>query len=150
VVKWIGYSLHHSDEENTMDDNANKPDEKILYKQECYLIQGAVFEVYREMGSGFLEAVYQECLEREFVNRNIPFEAQVQLSLAYKGEALRQQYKADFICYDTIIVELKAVKDIGDEHRAQVFNYLKATGLRLGLLVNFGHHPKATVDRIVI
>jgi GxxExxY protein len=133
-----------------MDAEPKNPTEKILYKQECYAIQGAVFEVYREMGSGFLEAVYQECLEREFVNRNIPFEAQVVLSLSYKGERLHQGYKADFICYNRVIVELKTVKDIGDDHRAQVFNYLKATGLRLGLLVNFGHYPKATIERIVL
>lgn len=123
---------------------------EILFKEEVYAIQGAVFEVYREMGCGFLEAVYQECLEKELAARDIPFETKKQLSLEYKGEVLQQVYRPDFICYGNIIVELKALKDISDEHRAQVFNYLKATGLRLGLLVNFGHYPKATVERIIL
>jgi GxxExxY protein len=123
---------------------------KILYKDEVYAIQGAVFDVYREMGCGFLEPVYQECLEKELKVRGIPFESQKELKLSYKGEALNLIYKPDFVCYSTIIVELKAVKAIDDVHRAQVFNYLKATGLRLGLLVNFGHYPKATVERIIM
>jgi len=123
---------------------------KILYKEESYAIQGAVFEVYQEIGCGFLEAVYQECLTKELKRQNIPFSAQVELFISYKGEKLLQTYKPDFICYDKIIVELKAVKDVGDEHRAQVFNYLRISGMRLGLLVNFGHFPKATVERIVL
>ncbi|KAA0221549.1 GxxExxY protein [candidate division KSB1 bacterium] len=123
---------------------------EILYKDEGYAIQGAIFEVYREMGCGFLEAVYQECLAKEFSRRNVPFASQVDLTIFYKGEKLQQAYKPDFICYDKIIVELKAVKAIDDVHRAQVFNYLKATGLRLGLLVNFGHYPKATIERIIL
>jgi len=124
--------------------------EKILYKEECYAIQGAVFEVYREMGCGFLEAVYQECLEKELSCKGIPFQSQVQLVLTYKSERLDQTYKPDFICYGKIIIELKAVKDIGDDHRAQMFNYLKTTGMRLGLLVNFGHYPKATIERFIL
>jgi GxxExxY protein len=122
----------------------------ILYKDECYQIQGAVFEVYREMGCGFLEAVYQECLERELKLRNIPFMAQSVLKLEYKGEALTQIYKPDLICFDSIIVELKAISATSGEHQAQVLNYLKATGMRLGLLVNFGCYPKATVERLVL
>lgn len=128
------------------DQNMNK----ILYRDEVYAIQGAVFDVYREMGCGFLEPVYQECLEKELMVRGIPFESQKELRLRYKGEVLNLTYKPDLICYGTIIVELKAGKEIDDVHRAQVFNYLKATGLRLGLLVNFGHYPKATVERIVM
>ena len=128
----------------------SKTDNQILYKDECYAIQGAVFEVYREMGSGFLESVYQECLEKEFCSRSIPFESQKWLKLAYKGEPLEQAYKADIVCYGSIIVEIKAVRETTGDHRAQVFNYLKASGLRLGLLVNFGHYPKATVERIVL
>jgi GxxExxY protein len=124
--------------------------DNILYKNECYQIQGAVFEVYREMGCGFLEAVYQECLVRELKLRNIPFVAQPTLKLGYKGEALCQTYKPDLICFDTIIVELKAISAISGEHRAQVLNYLKATGIKLGLLVNFGCYPKATVERLVL
>jgi GxxExxY protein len=127
----------------------DKP-EKIVYREESYAIQGAVYEVYREMGCGFLEAVYQECLQKELTSRNIPFSAQLELSLAYKGEPLLQTYRPDLICYNKIIVELKAIKDVENEHRAQVFNYLKSTGYRLGLLVNFGHYPKATIERIVI
>ncbi len=123
---------------------------KVLYKEEVYAIQGAAFDVYREMGCGFLEPVYQECLEKELKVRGIPFESQKELKLSYKGEALNLIYKPDLVCYRTIIVELKAVKAIDDVHRAQVFNYLKATGLRLGLLVNFGHYPKATVERIIM
>ena len=123
---------------------------KILFKDEVYAIQGAIFDVYREMGCGFLELVYQECLEKEFKSRGIPFEPQKELRLSYKEEVLNLSYKPDLVCYGVIIVELKAVKEIDDIHRAQVFNYLKATGLRLGLLVNFGHYPKATVERIVM
>lgn len=123
---------------------------KILYKEECYNIQGAIFEVYKEMGSGFLESVYQECLEIELKSKNIPFLPQEQLKIKYKKEILNQTYKPDFICYDKIIVELKTAKDITDEHRAQVFNYLKATEFRLGIIVNFGHYPKAQVERIII
>ncbi len=123
---------------------------KILFREEVYAIQGAIFDVYREMGCGFLEPVYQECLEKELKIRGLPFESQKELQLRYKGEVLNLTYKPDFICYGNIIVELKAVKDIDDVHRAQIFNYLKATGLQLGLLVNFGHYPKATVERIVV
>ncbi|MHC4906526.1 MAG: GxxExxY protein [Planctomycetota bacterium] len=124
--------------------------EKIIYKEECYAIQGAVFEVYREMGCGFLEAVYQECLLQEFQIRQIPFAAQPVLELSYKGQQLEQVYRPDFVCYDKIIVELKAVKDIGSEHQAQVLNYLKATDMKLGLLVNFGAFPKATICRLAL
>ncbi len=124
--------------------------EKILYKDEVFRIQGAVFEVYREKGNGFLENVYQECLEKELCICKIPFEAQKELRLTYKDIPLKQTYKPDFICYGKIIVELKVAKELGPEHRAQVFNYLKSTGMRLGLLVNFGHYPKATVERIIL
>ena len=124
--------------------------QKILYKDECYKIQGAVFEVYREMGCGFLEAVYQECLEKELTRQRIPFMSQPVLQLSYKGEVLKQTYKPDLICYNAIIVEIKALSEATGEHTAQVLNYLKATDMKLGLLVNFGCYPKATVDRIVL
>ena len=123
---------------------------EILYKEECYGIQGAVFEVYKEMGCGFLEAVYQECIEKEFRNRDIPFARKVELCLHYKEEPLEQRYEPDLICYGKIIIELKAVKELCNEHRAQLMNYLKATGLRLGLLVNFGHFPKAQIERMIL
>jgi GxxExxY protein len=122
---------------------------KLKFADESYLIRGAVFEVYREMGCGFLEAVYQECLAKEFGKQRVPFVAQQELVLRYKGEPLVQTYRPDFICFGCIIVELKAVKELANEHRAQVHNYLKATGLELGLLVNFGHYPKAEIERIV-
>jgi GxxExxY protein len=130
--------------------NQDQKMNKILYKDEVYAIQGAIFDVYREMGCGFLEPVYQECLEKELKLRGIPFESQIELRLRYKGGVLDLTYKPDLVCYGNIIVELKAVKEIDDVHRAQVFNYLKATSLRLGLLVNFGHYPKATVERIIM
>jgi GxxExxY protein len=121
----------------------------VLFKQESYQIVGACFEVYREKGCGFLESVYQECLEIELRLQGIPFVAQKPLALEYKGCPLRSKYEPDFICHDKIVVELKAVTEVTDEHRAQVQNYLKASSLKLGLLVNFGHYPKAQVERIV-
>lgn len=126
---------------------SDEPHEKILFKDEVYAIQGAVFDVYREMGCGFLEAVYQECLERELRLRSIPFVAQRELKLSYKGEMLEQTYKPDITCYGQIILELKAAKSIAPEHQAQMLNYLKATGHRLGLVINFGHHPKVEIER---
>ncbi len=120
----------------------------LIYRDECYAITGAVFDVYREIGSGFLEAVYQECLAREFILKKIPFETQKLLRLYYRQELIEQTYRADFVCYDSIIVEIKAVSDIAPAHKAQVLNYLKMSGMQLGLLINFGHFPKATVDRI--
>jgi GxxExxY protein len=128
----------------------HEPHERVLYADEVFRIQGAIFEVNREMGAGFLEAVYQECLALEFAARGIPFVATRPLSLAYKGAALRQTYVPDFICFGRIIVELKALRDIVPEHRAQVLNYLKVSQLRLGLLVNFGCMPKARIERIVL
>jgi GxxExxY protein len=121
----------------------------ILFKEECYAINGAVFEVYREMGCGFLEAVYQECLAREFFLRGIEFVAQRPLQLFYKQQPLEQKYCPDFVCFGSVIVELKAVKEIAPEHQAQLLNYLKASGLRVGLLANFGADPKATVQRFI-
>jgi len=133
-----------------MNHEKHESHEKVLFKEACFGIQGAVFEVYREMGPGFLEAVYQECLERELRTRGIPFERQPALPLAYKNEALEQCYRPDLVCCGQIIVELKAVRTLLPEHHAQVFHYLKATGYRLGLLVNFGCYPKAKVERIIL
>ena len=122
---------------------------EIVYKEESYRIVGACFEVYKEMGCGFLEAVYQECLEMEFLAQEIPFKPQAELFLSYKGRPLKQRYVPDFICFDKIILEIKAVSELADLHRAQIQNYLKATGHKLGLLVNFGHYPKLEHERIV-
>lgn len=121
----------------------------LILKDECYKIIGACFEVYKEKGNGFLEPVYQECLELECSFQSIPFVAQPELNLTYKDKPLTQTYKPDLIGFDQVIVELKAVSALTNEHRAQVHNYLKATGHRLGLLVNFGHHPKLEWERIV-
>jgi GxxExxY protein len=123
--------------------------EDLLYREECYLIQGCVFEVYRKLGSGFLEAVYQEALEIELEKAEIPFESKKILPILYDGIPLKQYYQADFVCFGKIIVELKAVRQIANEHKAQVFNYLVATGLKLGLLVNFHAFPKTEIIRIV-
>ena len=120
---------------------------KIIYKEESYKIIGACFEVYREKGNGFLEAVYQECLAIEFSDQGIPFVEKPKLALSYKAKALKQYYEPDFVCYDSIIVEIKAVKILADEHRAQTINYLKSTGFELGLLLNFGHYPKLEQER---
>jgi GxxExxY protein len=136
-------------EQLSIKESTMEPREELLFKNESYLIRGAVFEVYREMGSGFLEAVYQECLRKEFGRQSIPFVEQPSLELIYKQEKLEQIYRPDFICFGKIIVELKAIKELTNEHRAQLHNYLKATGLQLGLLVNFGHYPKAKIERIV-
>ena len=122
----------------------------IVYKNESFNLMGACFEVCKEKGSGFLEAVYQECLEMELGDRQIPFQAQLPLVLTYKGRPLKSKYVPDFICHDEIVVELKAVTALNDEHRAQVHNYLRATGMKLGLLVNFGHYPKLEYERIVL
>ena len=127
----------------------NRPKNKLLFESQTYEIRGAVFEVYRELGCGFLESVYQECLEIEFRKRKIPYLAQHRLNLTYKGQVLKQVYIPDFMCFNEIIVEIKAVSTVSGEHRAQIMNYLKATSKKLGLLVNFGSFPKATVDRIV-
>lgn len=119
----------------------------LLYKEESYAINGAAFEVYKQLGHGFLEAVYQEALEVEFTKRNIPFDREKELPIYYDGKPLKQTYRADFVCFGHIIVELKAVQNIDDSHRSQVFNYLKATGFRLGVLINFGHSDGIEIER---
>jgi GxxExxY protein len=121
----------------------------LIYKDECFKIMGACFEVYNELGCGFLEPVYQECLEIELAMQAIPFRAQEELKLRYKDHLLKQVYEPDFVCWEKVIVEIKAVSELADIHRAQVQNYLKATGHRLGLLVNFGNYPKLEWERIV-
>jgi len=122
---------------------------KILFKEQSFRIINACFEVYKEKGNGFLEAVYQECLSRELEEQGIPFQEKPRLRLDHKERTLRQEYEPNFVCYGEIILEIKAVKQLADEHRAQVINYLKATGMQLGLLVNFGHYPKIEHERFV-
>ena len=113
----------------------------VILKEESYKIIGACFEVYKDKGCGFLEPVYLECLEIEFRLQVIPFEPQKRVVLSYKGHVLKSTYEPDFLCYETVILEIKSVSGLADEHRAQVMNYLSASGSPLGLLVNFGHYP---------
>lgn len=122
----------------------------LILEGETYAIRGAILDVYGTLGNGFLEAVYQEALEKELKARGIPFKAQLPLQIEYKGELLTQTYKVDVICYDQIILELKACREIAPEHKAQILNYLKASGKQLGLLVNFGHHPACEIVRMVL
>ncbi len=121
---------------------------EIVYEKESHAIIGACFEVYNEKGCGFLEPVYQECLGIEFEYQRIPAIAKPSLTLSYRGRILKQTYEADYVCFGKIIVELKAVSALTDEHRGQLLNYLHVAGFDLGLLVNFGHYPKLEYERI--
>jgi GxxExxY protein len=121
----------------------------LVYPEESYAIMGACFNVYKTMGCGFSEAVYQECLEIELEHQQIPFRSQLELKLKYRDRDLVHRFKPDLLCYEKIVVELKAVSTLVDEHRAQVLNYLNAAKLQLGLLVNFGHFPKLQYERFV-
>ncbi len=122
----------------------------IIYRQESYEIMGAAYDVYNKLGHGFLESVYQEALEIELKKRDIPYEREKDLKIFYDGIELKQSYKADFVCYDKIIIELKAVSSLDDAHHAQVYNYLHATGFKLGILLNFGCSNGLETKRIVI
>ena len=122
----------------------------IYYKQESYSIIGAALEVYNNLRHGFLEPVYQEALEREFIARSIPYEREKELTIYYKDKPLKQTYKADFVCYGEIIVELKAVSELNDTHRSQLYNYLHATGCTLGILINFGNSERLEYERKVL
>lgn len=120
----------------------------LFYQDESYNIRGALFSVYNELGCGFLERVYQDALEVEFRLRNIHYEREKLIQVMYKGHPLGEPYRADFVCYGKIIVELKSVSKILDVHRAQIINYLKATKMKLGFLVNFGEE-NLKIERIV-
>ena len=121
---------------------------KILFRDESYKIIGACFEVYKQKGCGFTEPIYQECLGMEFSFQGIPFITQPELKLEYKGTPLIQTFRPDFVCYGNIIVEIKALSNLIDVHRAQALNYLSATKFELALLVNFGHHPRLEYERM--
>jgi GxxExxY protein len=121
---------------------------KIIYKDESYAIVGACMKVHRALGPGFLEAVYEEVVEKEFIVQNIPYKRQVKLDLFYEGVQLKKHYRADFVCYDSIIVELKAVTQIPSVFYMQLQNYLKCTNMELGMLINFGT-PSLTYKRIL-
>ncbi len=122
---------------------------ELIYREEVFAIIGACFEVYNEMGSGFLEDVYQEALERELGSRSIPFVSKPKLEIFYKGKLLTKKYEPDFVLHSKIVMEIKAVKSLADEHRAQVHNYLKAFSFQAGLLVNFGKSGALEYERIV-
>ena len=112
---------------------------ELILKQESYHIVGAAMEVYNTLGPGFLEAVYQEALEIELAARDIRFLPQQELKILYKGNTLRKTYIADFLVLGQVIIEIKALCQLTPHDEAQLLNYLKATGLSLGLLINFGH-----------
>ncbi len=122
---------------------------EILFKEESYSVMGACFEVRNEMGSGFLEEVYHEAIIREMGMRGISFLSKPKMPIYFKGFLLTRKYEPDFVVYEKIILELKAVKCLASEHRAQVHNYLKASKLRLGLLVNFGNPAELEYERII-
>jgi len=122
---------------------------QLIYKDESYTIIGACFAVYKDKGCGFLEAVYHQCLEIELELQRIPFQSKASKTLQYRGRTLVQTFAPDFVCYDNIIVEIKAVSALADEHRAQLLNYLSATGCKLGLFVDFGHYPRMKYERLL-
>lgn len=111
---------------------------ELIYKQEVYAIVGAAIEVHKQLGKGFLEPVYQEALEIEAASRKLPFVAQPHVQIEYKGRLLQRGYVPDFIFYDKIVVEIKALNELTSHEEAQVLNYLKATGHKVGVLINFG------------
>ena len=123
---------------------------EIIYKEESYKIIGACFNVYNEVGFGFAEPVYQECTEIELEMCEIPFYARKAYPLFYKGRQLKKQYEPDIVCFDKIVVELKAVSTITDDHRAQLINYLRGLRMKLGLLVNYGRCGGLQHERIVL
>jgi GxxExxY protein len=122
---------------------------ELLLKDEVFAIIGAAIEVHRELGPGFLEAVYQEALEIELQDRAIPFEPQKPLPVFYKKRRLKKEYVADVIGYEQVIVELKALDRLTHKEESQILNYLKATGLRVGLLINFGSEGRLEWQRRV-
>ncbi len=121
----------------------------IVYGEESYKIMGACFEVYNHIECGFDEPIYQECLEIDFRLRDLPCVPQVSLPITYKGQLLEKYFKPDFCCYEKIILEIKSVSALDEAHRSQVHNYLKATGFKVGLLVNFGARRELEHERIV-
>ncbi|MEM9160013.1 MAG: GxxExxY protein [Verrucomicrobiota bacterium] len=121
----------------------------ILFADECYQLVGAAFEVYNELGSEFLEPVYQEAYELELTDQNIPFASQPQLKIKYKHHTLKKEYYADLVARQEILIELKAIEKLTKREESQVLNYLKASNLRLGLLINFGHANKLEWKRII-
>ena len=122
----------------------------LVLADETFAVRGAAYEGYKVLRDGFLEAVYQESLALEFAARAIPFTATPRLTLAYKGAPLETSYTPDFVCFDRLVVELKAVRSLAPEHRAQTINYLKATSFPVGLLVNFGATNGVQIERFAL
>ena len=122
---------------------------ELLLKEEVYTVVGAAMEVYNELGPGFLEAVYHEAMEIELSRRDIPHHSRVKLQINYKGQILRKEYEADMVTHGQLLVELKALNHLSSQEDAQLLNYLKATGYRVGMLINFGHPSKLEWKRLV-
>ena len=129
--------------------NTNKIKHILTFKDECFAIVGACMAVHNELGSAFLEPVYQEALSLEFQKRSIPFSKEHRLEIYYKEALLEKKYYADFLCYDQIVVELKTCSALTDQHTAQALNYLSALKLNLSLLINFGT-PRLQWKRVVL
>ncbi|HEX2971748.1 MAG TPA: GxxExxY protein [Tepidisphaeraceae bacterium] len=123
---------------------------EFLLKDETYAVVGAAMEVYNTLGPGFLEAVYQEAIELELTDRGIPFESQKPITIGYKNHLLQKQYIADLVCYGALLAELKAIEILTTREESQLINYMKATGLRVGLLLNFGHPKNLDWKRMVL
>lgn len=121
----------------------------ILLKEEVFSIVGSAMEVYNHLGAGFLEAVYQEAMELELTSRNIPMVPQKEIQIAYKNQFLKKGYIADFLCYDQVIVEIKAMEKLTSREESQLINYMKATKLNVGVLINFGAAPSLEWRRMV-
>lgn len=133
-----------------MDTNEEHKDlVELIFKDEVYAIVGCAMEVYNQLGNGFLESVYQEAMEIESRHRNIPFVAQKNIEIQYKGIPLAKQFIADFVFFDSIIVELKTVENLSGKEESQIINYLKATRMKVGILINFGSRGKLEWKRFV-
>ena len=137
---------------NTNLHESRRPDgsAELLFKDEVYAIIGAAMEVYNELGAGFLESVYQEAMEYELADRQIPFQPQVPLRIKYKQHVLEKTFCADLICYRAVLVELKAIERITKREEAQVLNYLRATGLRVGVIISFGDPGRLDWTRVIL
>ena len=122
---------------------------ELILKKEVYAVVGAAIDVHRELGPGFLESIYQEAMEIELSSRNVPFVAQQPIAVQYKGVTLKKQYFADLVCFEQIIVEIKALAHLSGTEQAQLLNYLKGTGFPMGILINFGSHGKLEWKRLV-
>jgi GxxExxY protein len=123
---------------------------QLVFQEETYAVLGAAIEVHKELGSGFLEGVYQDAMELELADRKVDFEPRKKLAVCYKGKPLRKAYEADLVCFGKIIMELKALDRLSGKEEAQILNYLKASGLKVGLLINFGSHGRLEWRRLIL